>query len=79
MAGLKQVRFLRPHKRWKPGDTAEFQLGVADTLVRVNKAEWVTGADAPVLETATAEPGAEQQVVKRKRGRPRKNPVATHG
>jgi len=68
---------VRAHKRWKPGDVQEFTGGVADILVRARKAEWVE--DEQSIETATAEPRAEQQTIKRKRGRPRKNQAVAHG
>jgi hypothetical protein len=75
MAGTRWVRFVRMHRQWGPGDSGEFTRGVADVLVRSGKAEYIGAAELADIETATAEPRGEQQVVKRKRGRPRKHPV----
>lgn len=63
-----KVRFKNRWRQYKPGDEAEFDLGVADALVRSFKADWVQddAGDATDGEKAMDGPPADKAMSGRK-------------
>ena len=75
-----KVRFILASGHWQKGDVVAVFPEKAQYWIRRGLCEAVEEPEAPVAETATAEPEAEVamvQPVKRKRGRPRKAKTST--